>query len=60
MNMKKQTEQKTEPTIIEYKKEGRNFEFWLNGILKEKDTNVHKLMTKIKKYKLDWSPPEKN
>ena len=50
----------TEIVKIEYKKEGRTFEFWLEGKLKETDSNIHKLMTKVKKYKLDWSPPEKN
>jgi hypothetical protein len=49
-----------ETTLIEYKKEGRTFQFWLEGALKESDTNIHKLMTKVKKYKLDWTPAEKN
>ena len=50
----------TETITIEYRKEGRTFQFLLNGTLKETDSNIHKLMTKVKKYKLDWSPPEKN
>ena len=50
----------TETTFIEYKKEGRTFQFWLNGTLKETDNSFSKLMLKVKKYKLDWSPPEKN
>jgi len=50
----------TETVIIEYRKEGREFQFLLNGTLKESETNIHKLMTKVKKYKLDWTPPEKN
>jgi mevalonate pyrophosphate decarboxylase len=50
----------TETTLIEYKKEGRTFQFWLNGTLKETDSNIHKLMMKVKKYKLDWTPVEKN
>lgn len=49
----------TETTLIEYKKEGRKFEFWLNGILKETDSNFPKLLLKVKKYKLDWTSPEK-
>lgn len=44
---------------IEYKKEGRTFEFWLEGKLKETDSNFQKLLLKVKKYKLDWTPPEK-
>jgi hypothetical protein len=52
--------QKHEVVKIEYKKEGRAFQFWLNGTLKETDNSFSKLMLKVKKYKLDWSPPEKN
>jgi hypothetical protein len=51
---------KQEVVKIEYRKEGREFQFWLEGALKESDTNIHKLMTKVKKYKLDWTPAEKN
>jgi hypothetical protein len=48
----------TETVKIEYKKEGRTFEFWLEGKLKETDSNFQKLLLKVKKYKLDWSPKE--
>jgi mevalonate pyrophosphate decarboxylase len=41
-------------TKIEFKKNSRAFEFWLEGKLKETDSNIHKLMQKIKKHKLDW------
>jgi len=59
--MRKITVKKTtETTLIEYRKEGRTFQFWLNGTLKETDSNIHKLMMKVKKYKLDWTSPEKN
>jgi hypothetical protein len=59
--MRKITVKKTTETVlIEYKKEGRTFEFWLNGNLKETDSNFPKLLLKVKKYKLDWTSPEKN
>jgi len=50
----------TETVTIEYRKEGRTFQFLLNGILKETDNSFSKLLLKVKKYKLDWIPPEKN
>jgi mevalonate pyrophosphate decarboxylase len=43
-----------ETVAIEYKKEGRTFQFWLNGTLKETDNSFSKLLLKVKKYKLDW------
>jgi len=48
----------TETVLIEYKKEGRTFEFWLEGKLKETDNSFSKLLLKVKKYKLDWSLKE--
>jgi mevalonate pyrophosphate decarboxylase len=53
------TTKKQETVQIEYKKEGRAFQFWLNGKLKETDNNIHKLMQKVKKYKLDWIEEKK-
>ena len=37
---------------IEYKQNGKYYEFWMNGELKEKASEFSNLMQKVKKYKI--------
>jgi mevalonate pyrophosphate decarboxylase len=37
---------------IEYKQNGKYFEFWLDGELKEKAAEISTLMQKVRKYKI--------
>ena len=37
---------------IEYKQNGKYYEFWLDGELKEKAAEISTLMQKVKKYKI--------
>ena len=39
---------------LEYKQNGKYFEFWLDGELKEKAAEFSALIQKIKKYKLSY------
>ena len=39
---------------IEYKQNGKYFEFYLNGELKEKATDISNLMQKVRKYKIGF------
>jgi len=39
---------------IEYKQSGKYFEFYLDGELKEKATEISTLMQKVKKYKIGF------
>ena len=37
---------------IEYKQNGKYYEFWLDGELKEKALEISALMQKVRKYKI--------
>ena len=37
---------------IQYKQNGKYYEFWLDGELKEKATEISTLMQKVRKYKI--------
>ena len=39
---------------LEYKHSGKYFEFWMDGELKEKATELSTLMQKVKKYKIGF------
>jgi mevalonate pyrophosphate decarboxylase len=42
----------SKPIKIQYKQNGKYYEFWLDGELKERASEVSTLMQKVKKYKI--------
>jgi len=41
-------------TILEYRYHEKNYEFLIDGVVKEKDKNIHALVQKVKKHKLSY------
>jgi hypothetical protein len=40
------------PSMLAYKHNGKYFEFWMDGELKERAAEISTLMQKVKKYKI--------
>ena len=43
---------------LEYKHDGKQFAFSIDGVVVERSSNVHQLVQKVKKYRLSYDAQE--
>ena len=46
------------PMKLEYKHDGKQFTFSIDGVVVERSSNVHQLVQKVKKYRLSYDAQE--